>query len=144
MACYYDSSFFLSYVIEEKPKEDLKLYWEEDSVRLSSILLPIECIIAVRRAAKVLNIKPSDNWVINRIKIISEYIDYINLKVIDSSIKKIIQSEIKLSDCRSLDAVHLATALYYKPYLSEPLAICSLDKRMRYVAKKLDFKIIPQ
>ncbi len=144
MVCYYDSSVMLSAVLEEKRDYDYTLLWDNVSTRLSSNLLKIECIIGVRRAGLMQGLDPDNEWVTQRIDILEQYFNGIYFKLIDDSIEKTIRKCTALADCRSLDAIHLATALYFKPHLEEPVFISSLDKRMRAVASKLGFKLFPE
>ena len=144
MVCYYDSSIILSAILEGKRDIDYALAWDNVSTRLSSNLLKIECIIGVRRAGILQDLSPGDEWVTHRVNILEQYFNGINLKLIDDSIEEIIRKNTSLTGCRSLDAIHLATALYFRPHLEETLYISSLDKRMRAIAAKLGFKLFPE
>ena len=44
---------------------------------------------------------------------------------------------------RTLDAVHLATALLFREALSQPVAIASCDRVMRENARELGFALVP-
>ncbi len=144
MVCYYDSSIILSAVLEEKSTFDYALAWDDVSPRLSSNLLKIECIIGVRRAGILQNLPADDEWVAHRIDILEQYFNGIYFKLVDDSIEGAIRKNTDLAGCRSLDAIHLATALYFRPHLDEELYISSLDKRLREVAVKLSFKLFPE
>jgi hypothetical protein len=48
------------------------------------------------------------------------------------------------ADSRSLDALHLATAMLFRHNLDEPLQICALDDRMRALATSLHFAVTPR
>jgi hypothetical protein len=63
------------------------------------------------------------------------------MKHIDETIESIIFHEPVLAECRSLDAIHLATAVFFQKYTSRPLLIATLDTRMRETAMKLGFKV---
>ncbi len=64
-------------------------------------------------------------------------------KRIDDDILDIIRKNAFLANCRSLDAIHVATALYFKPYQDEPIQIVTLDSRMRETAGKAGFTVLP-
>jgi hypothetical protein len=144
MALYYDSSLILSAILEESRDFDLAAAWDNVPIRLSSNLLQIECIIGIRRAGGILNLRPDDDWIGCRIELLDRYFDGIHFKITDSSIEKIIRHNSAIAHCRSLDAIHLATALYFKPNLDEPLHIGTLDQRLRKSARDLGFELFPE
>jgi hypothetical protein len=49
----------------------------------------------------------------------------------------------EFSTCRTRDAIHLATALQFRPIVEGSLEIVTLDTRMRRVAGKLRFEVRP-
>ena len=63
--------------------------------------------------------------------------------MMDSSIEDMIRKNANPAGCRSLDAIHLATALYFQIHLEEELKVASLDKRLREVAAGFGFKLQP-
>ena len=143
MARYYDSSLILSAVLEERDDFDVDFLWDAETNRISSALMKIECLIAIRRAGQRQNLSPEDPWRVERIDAVDRFLGAITFKQVDDTIEQTIRSESRLSRCRSLDAIHLATAQYFSRHLDEPLHICTLDKRMREVADELGFQILP-
>jgi predicted nucleic acid-binding protein len=67
----------------------------------------------------------------------------IHLKDIDASVLTVLEREIGLADCRTLDALHLATALYMRERASEGFKLVTLDERMRQTAVKFKLDILP-
>ena len=65
-----------------------------------------------------------------------------HLKVMDHKITEIVRSEKKLAGCRSLDALHLATALYYKNHGPEDFFIATFDQEMAITAKKIGLSVL--
>ena len=143
MARYYDSSFILSVVLEERSDIDISSLWDSETERLSSALMKIECIISIRRAGQRQNLPTEDSWTAERIEAIDRYFGAITFKQVDDSIEQAIRDESRFSQCRTLDAIHLATARYFARYLDEPLQICTLDKRMREVANQMGYETLP-
>ena len=143
MACYYDSSIILSVILEEKGDFDPALIWDDVTIRLSSNLLKVECIVGIRKAGFLQNLSAEDEWVTHRVDLLEQYFNGIHFKMMDSSIEDMIRKNAKLAGCRSLDAIHLATALYFQTHLEEELQIASLDKRLRKVAAGFGFKLQP-
>jgi hypothetical protein len=144
MAFYYDSSLVLSVLLEQQRVLDLAAAWDEVSIRLSSNLLVIECIIGIRRSGIIQKLNPDDEWVRYRIDLLDRYFDCMHLKMMDDSIEKLIRDEPRIARCRTLDAIHLATALYFRPHLDEPLRFACLDKRLRQAADELGFGLFPE
>jgi predicted nucleic acid-binding protein len=67
----------------------------------------------------------------------------ISFKIMDASIEDLVRRTPTLSDCRALDAIHLATALYFKNNLDEEIGIVTFDRRMAVLARKLGFSVFP-
>lgn len=59
------------------------------------------------------------------------------------AIEELIHLTPALADCRTLDAIHVATALHFKPYGEDPLEVVTLDRRMKQLAVTLGFKVQP-
>ena len=140
---YFDSSGIISVLLDEKDHPPVHELWIGADKRLSSGLLRIECVIAIRRAALLQRLAFDDTWVRERLNKLSGLLDALNFKAIDEAIEKIILLNPALADCRTLDAIHVATALHFKPYVEGPLEIVTLDKRMKQLAGKLGFQVQP-
>lgn len=143
MICYIDSSVILSGLLEQGAARSVMRLWEESSERLSSNLLKTECVIGIRRAALAQKLPPDDPWAESRIGLLFKFMASITFKLMDESIEDLIRSTPELSNCRTLDAIHLATAMYFKPHLDEALTVMTLDERMSALAQKLGFAVDP-
>jgi predicted nucleic acid-binding protein len=143
MISYFDSSVILSELLAEREETDVTRRWEESSQRLSSNLLKIECLIGIRRAARAQGLSPDNGWAKERIDLMLRSTESISFKIVDASIEDLIRLTPALSDCRALDAIHLATALYFKNNLDEQIDIVTLDRRMAVLARKLGFSVFP-
>ncbi len=143
MISYFDSSAILSELLSEREGQDVATRWEESSERLSSNLLKIECVIGIRRAALFQGLSPDDGWAKERIDLMLRSAETISFKIMDASIEELIRLTPALSDCRALDAIHLATALYFKSNLDEQIDIVTLDRKMAVLARKLGFSAFP-
>jgi predicted nucleic acid-binding protein len=111
--------------------------WLSADERLSSTLLRIECVIAIRLASLLQGGTADDAWVQERLGLLSDVLDELNFKPVDSSIEEIIRDTPALADCRTLDAIHVATALHFKTFAEGPFEFVTLDKRMKQLAKKV-------
>lgn len=143
MACYYDSSFIVAAISGDNKSRSFLEIWDKDPIRLSSNVLKIECIISIRRLSMSGKQKDKE-WVKDSIKAVSSYFPHITFRNYDEEIERLIVEDDRFSLCRTLDAVHLASAFYFKPYIKEDIVICTLDKRMRQTAQLLDFPVYPE
>jgi predicted nucleic acid-binding protein len=143
MVRYFDSSIMLAGILEQEPQDLLASLWDPAEIRLSSLLSKIECVIGIRRAAVLQDLAMDGTWCMERLRLLEAYLEELECKRIDDEILDIIRKNVFLANCRSLDAIHVATALYFKPYQDEPLQIVTLDGRMRETAGKAGFAVLP-
>ena len=143
MVRYFDSSIMLAGILGQKPQSLMASLWDTAEIRLSSTLAKIECLIGVRRAGTLQDLAPGGPWCMERIHLLEAYLEGLDCRRIDDDILDIIRRNVSLSNCRSLDAIHIATALYFKPYHDEPIEIVTLDGRMRETAVKAGFAVLP-
>ena len=143
MAFYYDSSVILAAILGEPGSLDPAQTWDSVPVRVSSNLLKIECIVGLRKAGLAQRLPMNGEWVALRIDVLEPYFGGMYFKIMDQAIEEVIRGNADLALCRSLDAVHLATALYLRPQVDEELIICSLDGRLREVSTRFDFPLYP-
>jgi predicted nucleic acid-binding protein len=143
MVCYFDSSILLAGMIDQKPKQGVTTLWERAEVRVSSLIIKIECVISIRRAGALQKLPPDDRWCTERIRLLDGFLEKLSCKSVDSEILDIVRKSSVLANCRSLDAIHVATALYFAPHLDEPIQIVTLDSRLRETALKAGFTVLP-
>jgi len=107
----------------------------------SSVLLRIETNISLRRSHKISVHKDNDSWLFQKMNELSGMLDDIHCKPIDSSIEQIIIKNKNLAGCKSLDAIHIATALYFKENSREQnITLYSFDRNMLAIAKQFGFE----
>ena len=147
MAGYYDASLILAIVLAQGNPDELLPCWASETVRISSTLLKPECVVSIRRlASRRIGATPDATTgkaaksVLQRLE---PYLDGIEYRPLDDVIAGIVINDDRLADCRTLDAIHMATALWFQPHLDEPLRICTLDKRLRDLALRLGFSVLP-
>lgn len=143
MAGYYDSSLLLGAILGQVDPSSCSEAWDVEPIRVSSVLARVECVIGIRRLAAGMGKRAGAAWASSRLAAVDTYLDGLVIKPLDETIEQMVRQDKRLSACRALDAVHLATAQYFQPHLPEPLRICSLDKRLREVAKTLGFEVRP-
>ena len=143
MVRYFDSSFILAQLLDQAPDPNLRELWRRSSKRLASSLLGIECIIGLRRAARALGAPADERWVRTRIAALDRMFAGLNFMTVDLSIEAIVRETPALAECRTLDAIHLATALRFRRVEEGALEIVTLDRRMGVLARKLGLVAVP-
>jgi predicted nucleic acid-binding protein len=140
---YFDSSVLMAVLLGESRAEEAATLWINREDKVSSILVEVECLNALRRYASRLGKTVSAKWLEEKISFLGESLTDLTSKHMDGEILSVVKAEAGLSDCRTLDAIHVATALYFKSKSGEDLDLVSFDDRMRETAKKLGLNVLP-
>ena len=111
MASYIDSSFLLSIILEENLSSRTINVWQNEDIRVSSILLRAECIITLRRIHFNYKNKLPETWLKEKEIELKNLLQEVTLRIFDKSILDIIEIKKVLSNCRTLDAIHLVVYL---------------------------------
>jgi predicted nucleic acid-binding protein len=140
MIGYFDSSVILAILFNEEKQDEALKYWNDTNTKISSILLKIETIISLRRVYNNNKQKLDNDWLVEKIRELNEYLKEINYRIIDEELEIYISSNNDLAKCRSLDAIHIATALEYrKNNDNENNSLYSFDIDMHELALKYGF-----
>ena len=143
MASYYDSSFLLATLLDQPNSAKLVPLWDQEAIRVSSILLEAECVTVLRHVAAQLPPAAAARFLAGRLDLLEQYLTGVTLKNHDAEVGQFLREEKRLGLCRTLDAIHLATALLFQEQFETPLTICALDEQMRAVARDLGFLVAP-
>jgi len=142
MLYYFDSSILLAILLDEKRKEEALELWNEATVRVSSILLKLETVTVLRRTYEHNKNKVEPSWITKKINELNEYLQEVNFRIIDEDIEKIVILRKEIAKCKTLDAIHVATALDFSKLIpSSDFYLYTFDKNMADLAKMLKFKI---
>ncbi len=144
MATYFDSSAVLEVLLGNAQSDEIIKCWADDSDRVSSILLEAECVTVLRRIETEGRAKRSSANARKRLEAFERYLDGVTIREVDSDVLAILRQLPDLSSCRSLDAIHLATATLFQQHLDEPLKLCTLDQRMRAAGKRMKLAVVPE
>jgi predicted nucleic acid-binding protein len=142
MIVYIDSSVILSIIFQEPTLNKSIEVWKSSEIRVSSILLEAECKITIKRYYLHNQKKLGATWKDKKLEELDKLLEEIHFKNIDSVTMEIVAKEDILSGCRTLDALHLSTAIELRNELGEDLHIFSYDKDFNKVAKELKFKTL--
>lgn len=136
---YIDTSTYLKLFLKEKGSDKARKLVKENSL-LSSAILTSESFSALsrRRQGKEIDDKMFDRLV-NRIKKDLPYIEII--KLTDDVLKKA-EEVILRSTVRTLDAIHMASALLFQELTGIELTFVTSDKKQEESAKNEGLKIV--
>jgi predicted nucleic acid-binding protein len=141
MIQYFETSIILSLILEDEFHEKASKIWNQKNDVVCSILTAIEATIVLRRFYKSNKSKLTSNWLSKNEKRLNEILSECSVVKIDDSILSIVELKKEISDCRSLDAIHIATAIFLKDKFNDSnLQFYSFDNRVKEVAKKLGLK----
>jgi predicted nucleic acid-binding protein len=138
---YFDSSVILTILLEENKKQEAYEYWQNSKIKVSSILLKIETIVTLRRTYENNKNILDSNRLIGKTKILEEYLNEVNYRIIGSKLEKEIYLKKEIAKCRTLDAIHIATALKFREINdNKDVTIYTYDKMMHELAERYKFK----
>ncbi|HKP96084.1 MAG TPA: type II toxin-antitoxin system VapC family toxin [Fibrobacteria bacterium] len=140
---YFDSSVLLAVLFGEARAEEAAKLWIGHEDKVSSILLEVECLNGLRRYAAKMGKKIPSKWLEEKAAFLSESLTELTIKHVDGDVLSVVKAESGLSDCRTLDAIHVATALFFKSGSGENLSLVTFDERMRGIAQKLGLDVLP-
>lgn len=140
---YFDSSVLLAILLQESSSQTAGHLWEEYPNRVSSLLMNAECWTGIRRHFLHIGKKPPAGWMEERGAFLDTKLEEVSIKPIDVQIVSRLKSEPGLANCRTLDALHLATALECRERIGEDLVLITLDRKMGETAMKAGLKVLP-
>jgi predicted nucleic acid-binding protein len=143
MPAFFDSSVLLSILLNDRNSVTAAEVWSAHEDRTASVLMEVECLSVLRRTAKQVESRLSPKWLGDRMGELETRLADISLKEIDGAVIDVIRHEGRLGGCRSLDSIHLATALLFQAAAGAPLYVCTLDKQMAETCKRLGLEPIP-
>jgi predicted nucleic acid-binding protein len=141
---YFDSSVVLAILLDESRKWEAYEYWQNSQIRVSSILLRIETNVSLRRIYEHNKKALNEKWLLGKTQILDEYLNEINYLIIGTKIEREIYLRKELSKCRTLDAIHIATAIKFREINNDgDVWIYTFDKTMHELAEHYKFKLPP-
>lgn len=140
---FFDSSVLLTVLLAEPRAEEASRLWLGNQDKVASILLEAECLNGLRRAAARAGKSAPMGWLENQVAFLGASLNDVTSKHVDSDVMSRVRSETALSNCRTLDAIHLATAMYFASKGEEEVLVVSFDTRMRETAAMVGLKVLP-
>lgn len=143
MLAYIDTSFILSILFEEENLSKAIRLWKKYPIKISSLITVAECynnLLKVKRNLK--NKSQKEEWFKEKKEELDDLLKSISLRKFDQSIIEIIKIHDILSESKTLDSIHLATALEFKLQTKEKIGLLTYDHKMNQLAQKLEFFIL--
>jgi predicted nucleic acid-binding protein len=138
---YFDSSVVLAILFDESRKTEAYEYWQNSQIRVSSILLKIETVVSLRRTYEHNKNILNENWLLEKSRILDEYLNEVNYRIVGPKIEREIYLRKELSQCRALDAIHIATAIKFREINDEDdILFYTFDKAMHELAEHYKFE----
>lgn len=137
MPTYFDSSVVVALLSDEPNSGRAFGLWQATRQRVGSVLLAVECEVAARRIAMA---RPA--LAVEATARLAEVLEEVLLKNVDDEVLQMVRRTPAIARCRSLDAVHVATALHFAERSDEPLALATFDARMAEVAAAAGLRVV--
>jgi len=142
MLTYFDSSVLLAILLDEKRKDEALKLWNIANIRVSSILLRLETITVLRRTYEHNKSKLPTLWLSKKTTELNEFLQEVNIRIIDEDIEKIMTLKKEIAKCKTLDAIHISTAIEFSKLVSQKeFMLITFDKEMSNLAKSLKMTI---
>jgi len=142
MLTYFDSSVLLAILLDEKRKDEALKLWNTANIRVSSILLRLETITVLRRTYEHNKNTLSTVWLSKKTTELNEFLQEVNIRIIDEDIEKIMTLKKEIAKCKTLDAIHISTAIEFSKLVSQKdFMLITFDKEMSNLAKNLKMNI---
>jgi len=139
---YFDSSLLLSFLLRESKAEEARSIWKRYDIKISSSLLKIETNVVLRRSLSQKKNNPNEFSLEDRLAELDKFLKDIFYRRIDDVFKEPYTNYAGISCCKSLDAIHIATALDIRDSSNYEIHICSFDKNMIKLAEQFGFTSI--
>lgn len=137
---YFESSVFLSVLLEDTGYEEAREVWNLPCERVTSILTPIEVVTVIRRFYG--QMKPAAARGLRSMeRRAGEVFNEVSVLNVDHDIRNLIELKREFSQCRSLDAIHVASGYYLAQSMpGQSFGFYSFDRRVNDVARKVGLK----
>lgn len=138
---YFDSSAVISMLVNDQHAEEALGYWSNATTRLSSTLTLFETYVSVHRYGLRMPPNLVSNWKSEISAWLVGVTNVLTVQEVDSRILDQVKNLSILGNCRTLDAIHIATAMVFRQE-GALLKIISFDKRLNQVAQNCGFEVI--
>ncbi len=140
MIVYAESSAILAWLLGEPSQDDAMRALEGAELVVTSSLTGVECARGLARARATGRVSSSDELAALRLLDIAER--SWDIHDLSDHVMSRARSSFPIEPLRTLDAMHLATAMVFQKTLGD-VSILSFDDRVRANATAMGFTVIP-
>jgi predicted nucleic acid-binding protein len=139
---YFDSSAILAMLLNQEQEQEAYALWRNDNIKISSVLLKIETRISLNRFHRA-HPHLKESWLTKKHQELEDFLSYMLFHAITENFADNMAKKNKeLAHCKSLDAIHIATALLAGgKYGNENVRVCTMDKAMAHLAQEFGFAV---
>ncbi|NMC63653.1 MAG: type II toxin-antitoxin system VapC family toxin [SAR324 cluster bacterium] len=138
---YFDTSVILSMLFSDQNAERALELWDGNFARVSSSLLSLECYVNFHKFTSLVPEKLRSGWRRSGSDWLKKVLSQFYLHEIDEEIRSKIATSEVYGRCRTLDAIHLATAGTFARE-TDDFSIATFDSRMKAAAEGMGFKVV--
>jgi len=136
---YLDSSVVLSVYLDEDGTDDIIRIIEGRTTLVGSWLLPMEVYVSLRR--NVGRVVEAQSFVEDTLSRFDEDLGDIELMEDVGAVSDRIRDDPRLARCRTLDAIHVASALWWQESTASPVRVATLDRRVAEVSQAVGLEL---
>ncbi|GMV42732.1 MAG: hypothetical protein AMXMBFR64_44480 [Myxococcales bacterium] len=138
---FIDSSVVLSILLGQPQAREAAALWDAHPRRAASILLEAECRTVLRRTARARATVLPPDWRPSSERLLEEWLESVSLHAVTPKVVARLGAEHVLGGCRTLDALHLSTALLLRDRVGADLVLITFDRDMAEMARSLGFVV---
>lgn len=136
---YIDTSIYLKLFMKEKGSDKARRLIQENRL-LSSAILASECLSALSRRKQC---KEMDDKTFNRlVNLLKKDLPYIEIVKLTDEVLRKTEEVVLRSPARTLDAIHIASALLFRELTGIELSFVTSDKKQEEAAKREGLKTV--
>jgi len=98
-------------------------------------------VTVLRRAAALQPTRSASRFLSARLDALDELLKGIHLRNVDIEVLRCLRQEPRFGGCRTLDAIHLATALLFQEQSEDPVIVATMDERMKLLSVSLGLPV---
>lgn len=138
---YLESSALLALYLGQPGARQVQQILSSTDEVVGSQLLALEVPVVLRRAFAARALDPDSHE--DLLRRFDADLRHVTLRADLDRVTALVRADGRLARCRTLDAIHVGTALLYREDARLPLTLVSLDDRVREVASTVGLGVLP-
>ena len=138
---YFDSSVLLSMLFSDGHAARALDLWSYECHRVTSRLALLECTTVVHRYVEKLPLNLRSKERRQAFAWLDQISQHLIIHEIDRTVTEVVAEEEMFGKCRTLDAIHLATAKLFQQH-STTFSLATFDQRMEAIGVQMGFQVL--